>query len=157
MNSRRIQDAPLRSCVSGTETEIGPIILSVHITMKDLRREREFDGKCIECDKASTGRSTRQDHAAGRSVAARNESEWSGDRHSCPREAGQMGCQRKNVIKLVFRGEGSCEDHPSAVVDQHVESRDQDGRAGQGAEEQRVEGPANQGDEFVRDGQGGLG
>ena len=61
------------------------------------------------------------------------------------------------VIKVIFRDEGFCEYHRSAVVRQcdereHVESRDQNGGAG----EPRVEGLKVQGEECVRDGEGGL-
>ena len=68
---------------------------------------------------------TRQNHAADTSVPARNENDWSGARHLCPREARQVGWQTRGVIKLSFCGEGFGEDHRS-VVGQHVESKDQD-------------------------------
>ena len=42
------------------------------------------------------------------------------------------------------------------LSDQHVESRDQDGGAGQRADGQRVEGLKIQGEECVRDAEGGL-
>ena len=42
------------------------------------------------------------------------------------------------------------------LSDQHVESRDQDGGAGQRADGQRVEGLKIQGEECVRDEEGGL-
>ena len=47
-----------------------------------------------ETGRTNTCRSTRQDHAAESDAPARNESEWSFDRHSCPREAGEVGWQR---------------------------------------------------------------
>ena len=128
---------------------IDSLRMSVHCTgfeVKDLRKERVrwqvWQGVAGTC----TGRSTRQDHAAEPSVPARNESEWSGGRHSYPREATQVGWQKWGVIKPMFRNEGLCENHRSAVVGQHVESRDQDG----GHEGQRVEGLKVQGEECVR-------
>ena len=90
-------------------------------------------------------------------VPAKNESEWSNGGHSCPKEARQVGWQKRSLIKLMFRDEGFCEDHRSVVVGQHVESRDQDGGAGHCAERQHVEELQVQGDECVRDGRGGLG
>ena len=63
-------------------------------------------GACNACDpmitvgreetgRTSTDRSAQQEHAAESNVPARNEREWSGNRHSCPREARPVGWQRK--------------------------------------------------------------
>ena len=55
---------------------------------------------------------------------------------TCVLEKPDKWDERKGVIKLIFCGEGIGEDHRSAAVGQHVESRDQDGGAGQCAERQ---------------------
>ena len=53
--------------------------------------------------------------------------------------------RKKGVIKRMFRDEGFSEDHRSAVVGHMVESRDQDGGAGERAVGQGVDGLAIQG------------
>ena len=129
LNSCRVQNAPLKLhewyCNRDSRN------MSVHHTrfaVKDLMREK-------------VRWRTRQGHAAEPGVPVRNETGWSGGGHLCPQKSRQAGWKRKGVIKLMFCGGGFGEDHRSAVVGQHVESRDQDGGAGQSALRQHVERP----------------
>ena len=72
----------------------------------------------------------------------------------------QVGWQKKDVIELMFRDESFCEDHRPVLrlcaEGPDVESRNQDGSAGQRTEEQCVEGLNVQGEECVRGEEGGF-
>ena len=108
--------AALDGC--GASSARGPTITTVG-TNRDRTSGRKETGRTSTC------RSTRQDCAADANVPARNESEWSSGRHSCPPEAGQVGWQRKRVAKLELRDEGAGRSHRSAVVGRHDECGDQ--------------------------------
>ena len=94
-------------------------------TIATVGTSRDRTGGCEETGRTSTCRSIRQDYAAEPNGTARNESDWPGDRHSCPREARQVRWQRKGVAKLELRSEGLRRSHRSAVVGRHDQSGDQ--------------------------------